>query len=403
MKRIIVVGGGPAGLYFALLARKRFPQAAVEVFEQNPQGATYGFGIVLADRGLHRLQKADPESYDAIMSASFMTRHRIIGHPSEAVFIEGGGYGGAIARLRLLNILEDFCTRSGVTIHYATRIEELSRLGHADLVVGADGVNSALRESCATAFGTTSWRLTNRMAWYGTQQHFPYPRLAFKKNELGYFVAAGYPYTETLGTFVAECDANTWFASGMDRMTDDERRVLAERVFAEELKGQPLISNKSTWNALPVIRNKEWYVGNYVLIGDALHSAHPSIGSGTRIAMEDSISLINALSHTGGDVPAALPLFRRVREPQKRKLVFAAERSFSWYESFAARLESLEPIDFVFDFLMRTGRIDLARLTSEYPHFMERYAHRWTRHETEALAAGPSASGARAVSAGTTV
>ena len=294
MKNIVVVGAGPSGLYFALLAKKLFPLTNIVVYEQNPRDATYGFGIVLADRGLHRFKKADPESYEAIMNASFMTRHRIIAHPQETIFIEGGGYGGAIARLRLLTILEQFCARAGVRVHYQARIEELEQFAGADLLVGADGANSIVRRSRVAEFGTTSWNLSNRLAWYGTTQYFPYPSLSFKNFQGGHFVAAAYPYTETMGTFVPECDANTWFSVGMDRMTDDERRHLAEQVFAQELGGQPLISNKSLWTSLPVTRNRQWFVGNCVLIGDALHSAHPTIGSGTRIAMEDSIALVEA-------------------------------------------------------------------------------------------------------------
>lgn len=376
--KIIVVGGGPAGLYFSLLAKKRFPGAEIDVYEQNPKDATYGFGIILADNGLHRLQKADSESCEAIIAACFMTRHRLIKHPEESVFVDGGGYGGAIERLRLLQILEYFCTREGVRIHYETRIESIGDLDAADLVVGADGSNSALRNSGAEEFGTTYWELTNRLAWYGTTQHFPYPMLSFKKCEYGNFVAAAYPYTERMGTFVAECDAETWHTSGLDRMSDEERTKLAEEVFADELGGHPLISNKSTWNTLPVIRNKEWFVGNRVLIGDALHNAHPSIGSGTRIAMEDSIALFSALDECDGDVATALPLFREVREPQKQKMVFAAEKSFCWYESFGSRMQTFSSVNFVFDFLVRTGRIDLERLHAEYPRFVKNYAERWT-------------------------
>lgn len=256
--KIVVIGAGPSGLYFALLAKKSFPKSQIEVFEQNPKDATYGFGIVLADRGLHRFHTADPASYEAIMKASFMTRHRIVEHPGETIFLEGGGYGGAIARLRLLNILEDFCERSGVAIHYGTRIDDPATFVAADLVVGADGVNSALRKSREEAFGVTRWTLTNRLAWYGTRQHFPYPLLSFKKAEGGHFVAVAYPYTEQMSTFVVECDANTWFSSGLERMSDDERRALAERMYAKELGGHPLISNKSLWHSLPVVRTKQW-------------------------------------------------------------------------------------------------------------------------------------------------
>jgi len=374
--KINVIGGGPSGLYFALLAKCHFANAEIAVHEQNPRGATYGFGIILADRGLNRFRNAEPDSYDAIMAASYMTRHRVFTHPQETIFIEGGGYGGAIARLRLLNILEEHATREGVSIHYGSRVNDVSIHDDAELVVGADGVNSVLRAAHEAAFGTSKWTLTNRLAWYGTEKHFPYPVLSFRKHQGGHFVGVAYPYTERMGTFVAECDATTWLDLGMDRMNDDQRRVLAEEVFSKELMGTKLISNKSVWGCLPVIRNQQWSVGHRVLIGDALHSAHPSIGSGTRIAMEDSIALIDALVLCPDDIPGALKLFRQTREPGKNKLVAAAEKSFTWYESFADRMDTLDAVPFVFDFLMRTGRIDAARLHQEYPEFMSRYAAR---------------------------
>jgi 2-polyprenyl-6-methoxyphenol hydroxylase-like FAD-dependent oxidoreductase len=163
----------------------------------------------------------------------------------------------------------------------------------------------------------------------------------------------------------------------MDRMDDDARRALAEDVFAEELAGCALISNKSRWSQLPVVRNRAWSVGHRVLVGDALHSAHPTIGSGTRIAMEDAIALADAIARGEHNIPAALAEFRRTREPAKAKLVAAAERSFLWYESFGARVETLAPVPFAFDFLMRTGRVTEQRLREHYPAFMARYAARW--------------------------
>lgn len=371
--KIHVIGGGPSGLYFALLAKRRFAGARVEVFEQNPQGATYGFGIVLADRGLDRLQRADEASYAAIVKASFFTRHRVIKHPGETIFIDGGGYGGAIARLRLLQILETHCQAAGVRLHHGMRIDDLDAIEDADLVVGADGVNSVLRKRHEAAFGTTSWMLTNRLAWYGTEKHFPYPVMCFRRYRGGHFVGVAYPYSERMSTFVAECDAGTWTRLGLDAMSDDERRGLAEQVFAEELGGCALISNKSLWHSLSVVRSTQWSVGHRVLIGDALHSAHPSIGSGTRIAMEDAIALADALASSPADMRSALATFRLAREPAKAKLVAAAEKSFMWYESFPAKVDALDPIPFVFDFLTRTGRVDAARLNAEYPRFMKRY------------------------------
>ena len=381
-KRRAVIGGGPAGLYFALLAKRRFPGSAIDVYEQNPRDATYGFGIILADRGLNKLRQADPTSHDAIQSAMFITRHQTIIHRGEAIFVERAGFGGAIARLKLLNILQEQCLGAGVRISFGTRLEALPE---ADLIVGADGVNSVVRRLHEKAFGTTSRTLTNRLAWYGTRKLFPHPLLSFRKTALGHFVTAAYPYSETMSTFVAECDGPTWNSAGLDRMTDRERQGVAEAIFADELQGEPLINNNSVWRALPVIRCARWYAGNCVLLGDALHTAHPSIGSGTRIAMEDSIGLADSLQLHPDDLTAGLAHFEQTRRPMKQRLVDAAEKSFLWYETFAEKMDRLAPVDFVFDYMMRTERVSRARLFEEYPEFMARYEARQT---TPAPAAG---------------
>lgn len=375
--KIAVVGGGPSGLYFALLAKDRFPDARIDVYEQNPRGATYGFGIVLADRGLARLENAHPASCGAILASSYAARHQVITHRGEAIFVERKGYGGAIARLRLLEILDGFCAQAGVSIHYDARIADDAAFPDCDLVVGADGVNSVVRDAREAAFGTTRWMLTNRMAWYGTARHFPYPVLTFKTIDGGHFWCAAYPYTERMSTFVAECDDDAWKRSGLDRMDEDARRRFAEEAFAPELEGHPLISNGSAWRVLPVIRNRHWSAGRHVLIGDALHSAHPTIGSGTRIAMEDAVDLAEALKTHGGDVASALASFERTRKPSKQKLVDAAEKSFTWYENVAQKMDGLAPAAFVFDFMTRTGRIDEGRLIGEFPRFMHRYRDEW--------------------------
>ena len=372
----MVCGGGPSGLYFALLAKKQIANIRkVTVFEQNPRDATFGFGIVLADRGLNRLKWADPESCDVITQSCFQSRNRIVTHRDEKIFIEGGGSGGAIARLRLLQILQRCCESAGVEVLYEHPLDA-GKLPEADLIVGADGVNSVVRAAHADGFGTTSHTLTGKLAWYGTAAHFPYPILSFKQNDMGYFWCVAYAHTESMSTFVAECDANTWLRSGLHAMNEEEARRFCEKLFASELRGHHLLSNKSLWGSFPVTRVQRWHVGNKVLIGDALHSAHPSIGSGTRIAMEDSIALINALK-ANRSLADALHAFQRDRGPGKQSLLVAAEKSINWYETVVPRLERYNPLELVFDYMARTGRIDEPRLMAEYPRFMRQYGARW--------------------------
>lgn len=369
--KISIIGGGPAGLYLALLVRRRVPDVQITVFEQNPRDATYGFGIVLADRGLSRMEAADPDSFARISKAMFVTRHQMITHREESIFIEGTAFGGALPRLKLLNILQASCDEVGVDVRYNTRVDAFDF--DADMIVGADGVNSVLRTGSEQDFGTTSYLLASRMAWYGTKRHFPYPHLVFRKVEQGHFIAVAYPYSETMSTFVVECDAATWERAGLANMSDEQRKALAERIFEPELGGEPLLSNNSIWRNLPVIRCSKWHAGNRVLIGDALHSAHPSIGSGTRIAMEDAIALADAVAQHPGDVPAIFQSFQATRSPQKQKMLDATKGSFTWYETFPQRMESFNPVELVFDYLQRTGRITDERLAEEFPAFVERY------------------------------
>ena len=371
----LVIGGGPAGLFFAYLMKKGSRASRVEVIEQNPPEATFGFGVVLADRGLERLASVDGELHRDICAGLRVNQHQMIYLEGESVCVDRVGYGGAIARLDLLRILRQACERAGVVITFAKRAEPSIDWLEADLVVGADGVNSVVRSSDSAKFGSRTSSLTNHFAWYGTRARLPMAFLSFRTHGGGHFVAHGYPYSDDMGTLVAECDAATWMRLGMASMDDAARRSLIENIFVEELQGQPLVNNKSAWRVFPVIENEHFHVGNRVLIGDALHSAHFSIGSGTRIAMDDAQALHEAIL-TAADVGSALESYTLARKPVKAKLLDAARASYTWYENFPAKMACTDPLDFVYDFMRRTGRMTDERLRLEHPAFMWRYEHR---------------------------
>src|SRR5439155_27125550 len=218
-----VVGGGPAGLYFAYLLKKSSPASRVTVVEQNAPDATFGFGVVLADRGLERLEQADAESYRGFIGRMHRNKNQLVYHGDDAIMVDSTGYGGAISRLSLLTMLRGLCDDAGVELHFATRMQ---RIPDADLVVGADGVNSVVRAAQGSDFGLRAEKLTNWFAWYGTRARFDTPALNFRKHGGGHFVAHYYPYSDAMGTFVAECDAETWNRLGLGAMSDDERQRL---------------------------------------------------------------------------------------------------------------------------------------------------------------------------------
>ena len=374
--KIAVVGGGPSGLYFAYLVKRHFPAFDVRVYEQTAADATYGFGVVLADGGLRQLKQVDAESAERIFEALHWNPLQRFVHRNEMVWLDKKRPGGAIERLRLLAILQQCCREAGVVCEFGRKIAALEDLPAADLVVGADGSHSVVRQSRAAEFGTQSRLLANRWAWYGADFAFETSCLNFREIPGGALVAHYYPYAAKRSTLVMECDEHTWFATGMDRMSDDERQRYTEQFYQEELQGRPLINNKSNWRQFEFVTNREWHAGHCVLIGDALRTAHFSIGSGTRLALEDAIALFQALQRSPGNVPALLEDFVATRKPAREKLSTAAEKSFTWYDGFRLKMQQHDVVGLAHDFVMRTGRITPERFESEFPSLVARLRER---------------------------
>ena len=372
--KVTIIGGGPSGLFLAILLKERLSQVEIDVFEQNPENATFGFGVVLADTGLANLRSASPTVVDRLATVMrFNDQHAIVCHEQPIVMKKPGAGGGAIPRISLLSVLQQRARELGVHVTYNKRIADFDAID-ADLIVGADGINSQLRTANEAGFGTTRRTLTNHFAWFGVEKPFPSPALVFRKHEGGYFVAHYYPYSDSMSTFVAECDHQTWQDFGMEDMSAEARQALFECVFAPELDGYALVSNNSAWRQFPVILNANWHVGRQVLIGDALTSAHFSIGSGTRIAMEDAMALADAIVAHPADVPAALQQYEAVRKPEKAKLISASEASYNWYEHIREWMELPTPHEFVYRFMTRTGRVDAGRLRAQFPALMAELA-----------------------------
>ncbi len=368
--RIAILGAGPAGLYLSYLIRRRDPSANVTVIEQNAPDATFGFGVVFSDRALEFLREDDAETYAAIVPHTESWGDMTLNLRGERVVIDGIGFA-AIGRLQLLKLLQARAASVGIAPAYRRTVTALSELDGFDLVVGADGVNSLVRRSLADRLGAGVRLLNNRFAWFGTRKRFETLTQTFIETGEGAFNAHHYRYAPDAGTFIVEMHADTFFRVGFSGMGEAESAKLCARLFADALDGQPLICNNSVWRQFPIVQNARWSHGKYVLIGDALHTAHFSIGSGTRLAMEDAIALDKALA-AHGEVPDALRSYEAARRPILEKLVAGANGSADWYEHFSAHMK-LAPVDFAMSYITRSGRVDLERLRKLSPKFVEQY------------------------------
>jgi 2-polyprenyl-6-methoxyphenol hydroxylase-like FAD-dependent oxidoreductase len=366
---VAIAGGGPAGLYLAYLLKRGDARRVVRVFEQNPANATYGFGVVFSERALQFLNDGSTDLVRRIEAATESWSGQDINIGDATVHIDGAR-GFAVARLDLLTMLQDLCAGVGVDMRFETRVT-IEALRDFDVIVAADGTNSVVREAFSGTFGTQLAESSNRFAWYGTTTRYECNALTFIQTEHGAFCGHHYRYKPQMSTFVAECDAAAWRGHRMAEMSEDERRHFSEELFAHVLTA-PLISNRSAWHPWRIYSNERWHHGNIALIGDALRTAHPSIGSGTRLAMEDSIFLWRALEAEGGDIPAALAAYEAERRPIREKLNLAAVKSIEWYERMGEIMD-MPPYDFVYSFLTRTGRMTDERLRAEMPQFMRRY------------------------------
>lgn len=360
--QILIVGAGPAGLYAAIRLRQARPDLTIRLVEQNPPDATFGFGVVLSDEALGFLAADDPETVALI--EPYLTRWRDIHilHRGQRVVLDGIGFSG-IGRLALLRLLQDRAAALGLSPEYHTRLEALPQ---ADLIIGADGLNSVVRAQ--GDFGVTLTHQANRFVWYGTPRNFDALSQTFIDTPFGPMNAHHYSYAPGRGTFIIEMGPDTFARTGFADMKEPGYRAVCEGLFAEALGGAPLIPNASAWRQFPNLSCARWHDGNRVLVGDALHTAHFSIGSGTRLALEDVVALVRALEASGWDIGAALPAWQAARAPVLAKLVAAARASADWYDTFGAHM-ALDPEAFALAYIRRAGRIDAARLRALCPRF----------------------------------
>jgi len=369
--KIGIAGGGPAGLYFALLMKKLKVAHEIRLLEQNSANATYGWGVVFSDRAVSFLENSAPDFHHDIKSNLEIWDKLVILHKGQPVAIDGSVFSG-ISRIQLLHILHEHCRRRGVELQFETRLADPAIFSDCDLIVGADGVSSFVRQKYRAFFQPSLELRSNKYIWYGTPRLFDALSLIFRENQDGVFVAHAYRYNQTTSAFIVECDAATWEKAGLASMSDTESRTYCEKVFEKDLHGHPLLSNKSIWINFVVVRNRRWHHDNVVLIGDALRTVHFSIGSGTRTAFEDAIALAGAFERHGEDVHAALQRFENIRKPSADQLLEVAQKSVAWYENMRC-LMHLHPIAFAYDYMMRGGKVDRESLRRKAPKFIAAY------------------------------
>jgi anthraniloyl-CoA monooxygenase len=363
--KVQVVGGGPAGLYLAILLRKADPAIEVQVLERNAPDATFGWGVVFSEETLGALRDADHETYVAITD-TFARWDRVDIRYRNRILQSRGHSFSAIARRRLLEILQQRTFALGVELAFGREIEAVP--AGADLVVGADGVNSVVRCAHESEFGTRVEPEGCKYVWFGTDLVFDAFTFIFRDTEHGLFQVHAYPFDERTSTFIVECPEATWRRAGLYELDEDESLAFCERLFARDLEGHELLSNRSVWLDFPKVTNDAWHDGPVVLVGDAAHTAHFSIGSGTKLAMEDAIALRDALVRRAWDVEAALVDYELERRPVVERTQQAASESAAYFTRVAGYTH-LEPIQFAFNLLTRSGRISHASLTVRDPAF----------------------------------
>jgi anthraniloyl-CoA monooxygenase len=385
--RLACIGGGPGGLYLALLMKRADPRHQIAVIERNGPDDTFGFGVVFSDATMAGIAAADSEAFEAIGRHLVHWDDIVVHFDGTMTRSTGHGFSG-MSRHKLLNVLQEHVSAAGVTVEFNRELASLDELAGFDLIVGADGVNSTVRGLLREQLDVDVDVRPNRFVWLGTAKPFPEFTFYFRNDEHGLWRVHAYQYAADRSTFIVECRDETWHAAGLDHADEPTTIEFLERLFSDELDGHRLIANKSVWRQFPTIRVSPWSVGNVVLVGDAAHTAHFSVGSGTRMAMEDAVALRDALVGSGGDIPSALDAYERARRPAIESLQRAAQASLRWFED-TERYMRLHPLQMTFTLVTRSLRITHEDLRQRDPAFLDQVD--WWVEEEAAKQVGTAA------------
>jgi anthraniloyl-CoA monooxygenase len=330
--KITVIGGGPGGLYFSILTKKARPDWEITVYERNKPDDSFGFGVVFSDETLSEFLKRDMQSYELIRSNFAYWDDIIIARDGQSVNIAGNGFCGC-SRKKLLQLLHQRCQEEGVKLYFEQNVDDLSQFSNSDIIVACDGIGSQIRTQFQDQFGTKIALKQNRFVWCGSTKPLDAFTYFFRNTEHGLIVAHSYQYEPGMSTWIFECSNETWEKHGFEITNEADTVSKIETIFAQELDGHSLITNKSNWRQFPHITNEKWYHKNIVLLGDAKATAHYSIGSGTKLAMDSAIGLSDAVLANPNDVQAAFQQYEKSRRNTVEMIQHAALVSLDWFEN----------------------------------------------------------------------
>lgn len=330
--KITIIGGGPGGLYFSILTKKAMPDCTIDVYERNKADDSFGFGVVFSDETLAEFLSRDLKSYELIRSNFAYWDDIIIARDGQSVTIAGNGFCGC-SRKKLLQLLQQRCTEEGVNLHFEQNIEDITQFKNSDIIVACDGIGSPIRTQFANDFGTKISLKKNRFVWLGSTKPLDAFTYFFRTTPHGLIVAHSYQYQPGMSTWIFECSDETWQKHGFEITNEDDTIAKIAEIFIEELDGHDLITNKSHWRQFPHVTNEKWYHNNIVLLGDAKATAHYSIGSGTKLAMDSAIGLSDALVANPTNVKAAFEQYDKTRRNTVEMIQHAALVSLDWFEN----------------------------------------------------------------------
>ncbi len=366
--KITVIGGGPGGLYFSILTKKAIPNCQIDVYERNKADDSFGFGVVFSDETLGEFLTRDTKSYELIRSKFAYWDDIVVARNGESVSISGNGFCGC-SRKTLLQLLQQRCTEEGVNLHFETDVTDLSQFKDSDIIVASDGIGSAIRTQFASDFGTKVQLQKNRFVWLGSTKPLDAFTYFFRTTAFGTFVAHTYQYEAGMSTWIFECSNETWEKAGFEVTNEADTIKKIAEIFKEELDGHPLITNKSHWRQFPHVTNENWSKDNIVLLGDAKATAHYSIGSGTKLAMECAIALSDAVVANQNNVSAAFEQYEKSRRNRVEMIQHAANVSLDWFEHMDRHVQH-DFQQFAFGVMTRSKKVtfeNLAIRDASYP------------------------------------